>query len=96
MDRWHRLRSENLGGGNVDTARLVRQALRNEIALFHGELKGWKRLSLEQTIFLSEAPASDIPWASEQSPAPVLGPSEDVYPLTYCGQSKASQGEASL
>ena len=82
MDRSHRLRSGRLAGGNVDTPRSISGLLplRVRIALLHGELKGWKSLSLQLSVFLSEEPASDIPWASEPAPAPVRGPSEDVYP----------------
>ena len=57
-----------------------KRGLREQIALLHGELEGWKSLSPVETVFLSEDPPSDIPWASEPAPAPVRGPSEDVYP----------------
>ena len=47
--------------GAKSTLRAIdKRGLREQIALLHGELEGWKSLSLASTIFLSEAPPSDI------------------------------------
>ena len=41
---------------------------------------GWKIISQPGNKIWLEAPPGDMPWPPKAAPAPVRGPSEDVYP----------------
>ena len=41
---------------------------------------GWKIISQKRNKIWLEGPPGDMPWPPKAAPAPVRGPSEDVYP----------------
>ena len=75
MDGWERSRIVLMCTLRVEWARASRFS-----SCRWSSVGEWKIISHARNKIRLEAPPGDMPWPPKAAPAPVRGPSEDVYP----------------